>query len=102
MKKGHIDLPNKTASELNQSIDHTVDTSLTHLISLSLTKQQWIIIFNLLVNAPLEKATIGTMRAVKYGVKFPESTQAVIDILDKIEPYVAQLSDKDVKKVELS
>jgi hypothetical protein len=60
------------------------DTSMATLHALTLTKQEWTIIFNVLVRT-------------QYGLG---DASLVAPIVGKIQPLVAQLSDKDIKSKE--
>jgi len=74
------------------------DFSLQDTQELKLTKQEWIIIFNIMTASPLNgPVSVGTIRAfMKPGVKLDNSLKMTIDIISKIEPFVAALSNKDV------
>ena len=64
--------------------NHVIDTSLTKDISMTLTKQEWIIIFNVLVR---KEYLVGDAAVVS-------------PIIHKIEPLVVPTVDKDLKEIK--
>ncbi len=72
------------------------DKSLSQVYKLALTKQEWIVIWNILLNAPLSgNSTLSSAKNISEG-KADKGLQIAFGIIDKLQPIVAQQSNKDI------